>query len=303
MCEKKSENTAQTGDASAAIATISGVIDSPFERSAAAAAFLTDRSPLRPTVAVVLGSGMGAIADHATERVEVPFDDLPGFPAPTVPGHAGKFVIGKLLDHPVVIQCGRVHYYEGHDTETVMLPTRTLAAYGVKLIIFTNAAGGLDPAMRPGQVMMVEDHMNFIGINPLRGPHDARFGERFIDMSVAYDRAILKILESAGARVGLNLLRGVYVAVSGPSYETPAEVRMLRMLGADAVGMSTVPEVIAARQRNIKVGCLSLITNRAAGLGAEPLSHKEVEREARLATVAMGNLIAGALPHLIETAR
>lgn len=276
------------------------VIDSPFERAAAAAAFLADRSPLRPTVAVVLGSGMGAIADHVTDRAEVPFDDLPGFPAPSVPGHAGKFVIGKLVGHPIIIQCGRVHYYEGHEPDTVMLPPRTLAASGVKSVIFTNAAGGLDPAMRPGQVMVVEDHINMLGMNPLRGAHDERFGKRFIDMTAAYDINILRALEDAGARVGLNLLRGVYVAVSGPSYETPAEVRMLRMLGADAVGMSTVPEVIAARQRGVKVGCLSLITNRAAGLGAEPLSHDEVEREARRATVAMGNLISAALPQLIQ---
>ncbi|MBI3819213.1 MAG: purine-nucleoside phosphorylase [Planctomycetes bacterium] len=278
------------------------MIDTPFERAAAAAAFLTDRSPLRPTVAIVLGSGMGAIADHVADREEVPFDDLPGFPAPSVPGHAGKFVIGRLVGHPVVIQCGRVHYYEGHDAQTVMLPPRTLAAYGAKIIIFTNAAGGLDPAMRPGEVMMVEDHINFIGANPMRGEFDARFGERFIDMSAAYDRGILRIIEEAGSRVGLNLLRGVYAAVSGPSYETPAEVRMLRLFGADAVGMSTVPEVLAARQRGVRVGCLSLITNRAAGLAGEPLSHAEVEREAKHATVAMGNLVAAALPQLIELA-
>lgn len=278
------------------------VIDSPFERAAAAAAFLSDRSPLRPTVAVVLGSGMGGIADHVTDRVEVPFDDLPGFPAPTVAGHAGKFIIGKLVGKPIVIQCGRVHFYEGHDTDTVMLPPRTLAAYGVKVIIFTNASGGLDPSMRPGQVMIVEDHMNLLGVNPLRGVHDARFGKRFIDMSAAYDRNIIQVMEAAGASAGLHLLRGVYVAVSGPSYETPAEVRMLRMLGADAVGMSTVPEVLAARQLGVKVGCLSLITNRAAGLAAEPLSHDEVEREAKRASVAMGNLVTAALPQLIQIA-
>ncbi|MFN0205967.1 MAG: purine-nucleoside phosphorylase [Planctomycetota bacterium] len=276
------------------------MIDSPYERACAAAAFLADRTSLRPAVAVVLGSGMGGIADHVSERVEIPFDDLPGFPAPSVPGHAGKFVIGKLVGNPILIQCGRVHYYEGHDPDTVMLPPRTLAQFGIKLMIFTNAAGGLDPSMRPGQVMAVEDHINLLGINPLRGEHDERFGKRFVDLSAAYDREIIRILEAAGASVGLNLLRGVYVAVSGPSYETPAEVRMLRNLGADAVGMSTIPEVIAARQRGIKVGCLSLITNKAAGLAAEPLSHDEVEREAKRATVAMGNLIASALPILMK---
>lgn len=274
------------------------MIDSPFERAAAAAAFLRDRIALRPRVAAVLGSGLGGVADHVADRVEVPFDDLPGFPAPTVPGHAGKFVAGNLLGEPVLLQCGRVHYYEGHDFDTVLLPTRALAAFGIRLAIFTNAAGGLDPAMRPGHVMLVEDHINLIGANPLRGEHDDRFGARFVDASAVYDRGVLRVLESAGGRVGLTLTRGVYVAVSGPSYETPAEVRMLRSLGADAVGMSTVPEVLAARQSGVKVGALSLITNKAAGLSSEPLSHQEVEREAARAGVAIGNLIAAALPEL-----
>jgi len=274
------------------------VIDSPFERAAAAAAFLQDRTALRPRVAVVLGSGLGGIADHVADRVEIPFDDLPGFPAPTVPGHAGKFVVGTLLGTTVLLQCGRVHYYEGHDFETVMLPPRTLAAFGIQTALFTNAAGGLDPAMRPGDIMIVEDHMNLLGANPLRGAHDSRLGARFVDLSTAYDHAVVGILLDAGSRVGIPLRRGVYVAVSGPSYETPAEVRMLRALGADAVGMSTVPEVIAARQRGLRVGALSLITNRAAGLAGESLSHAEVEREAKRATVAIGNLVAEALPAL-----
>lgn len=274
------------------------MIDSPFERAAAAAAFLRDRARLRPRVAVVLGSGLGSVADHVADRAEVPFDDLPGFPAPTVPGHAGTFVAGKLLGQPVLLQCGRVHYYEGHDPDTVMLPTRTLAAYGVKLAIFTNAAGGLDAGMRPGHVMLVEDHLNLMGANPLRGPHDERFGARFLDVSAAYDRGVLRVLEDAGARVGITLTRGVYAAVSGPSYETPAEIRMLRTLGADAVGMSTVPEVLAARQCGLRVGAISLITNLAAGMSSEPLSHQEVEREAARAGVAIGNLVAAALPEL-----
>ncbi len=278
------------------------MIDSPFDRAAAAAAFLRDRAPGTPRVAVVLGSGLGGIADHVTDAATIPFDDLPGFPEPTVPGHAGKFVVGKLLGTPVVLQCGRAHFYEGHGMDTVMLPPRTLAELGVRVILFTNAAGGLDPAMRPGQVMLVDDHINLLGVNPLRGPHDGRLGARFVDLTTAYDLEVARAVEDASRRVGLSLLRGVYVAVSGPSYETPAEVRMLRAMGADAVGMSTVPEVIAARQRGLRVGCLSLITNRAAGLAGEPLSHEEVEREARTATVAIGNLVAAALPALTALA-
>jgi purine-nucleoside phosphorylase len=177
-----------------------------------------------------------------------------------------------------------------------------MAAFGVRVVLLTNAAGGLAPSMLPGQLMLVEDHINLLGASPLRLGHDDRFGARFVDLTAAYDRGILRILEEAGQRVGLSLARGVYVAVPGPSYETPAEVRMLRGLGGDAVGMSTVPEVIAARQRGLRVGAISLITNRAAGLAGEPLSHDEVTREAGRASVALGNLIASALPELIALA-
>lgn len=241
----------------------------------AAAARLRRLCPGVPRLGLVLGSGFGGVAAAVREARAVPYAALSGFAGCSVGGHAGRAVCGILCGVPVVALCGRAHYYEGHDLETVTFPMRVLAALGVTDVLLTNAAGGIAAGLRPGDFMLVRDHINLMGVNPLRGP--ARPGlPRFVDMTRTYDAGLSGLLRRAARRCGLQLRAGVYLAVSGPSYETPAEVRAFRRLGADAVGMSTVPEAIVARQCGLRVAALSCITNRAAGLGARPPDHAEV---------------------------
>ena len=230
---------------------------------------------LRPRVAMVLGSGLGALVNAVADAARIAYADIPGFPATTTLGHSGELVVGHLDDVPVALLSGRFHLYEGYDSETVVLPVRLLAELGAEYLIVTNAAGGLNPLFAPPCLMLIADHINYMWRNPLTGPV-ARGEHRWPDLNVAYDQELRELARKAALNAGITLHEGVYSGVLGPSYETPAEIRMLRRLGADAVGMSTVPEVITARARGMRVLGISSITNAGAGLGRGKLSHQEV---------------------------
>jgi purine-nucleoside phosphorylase len=240
-----------------------------------AAARLTRLSPLRPTLALVLGSGFHHVLSELRVQAEISYAKLPGFPRTAVSGHAGQLLIGHLGGIPVMVLSGRAHYYEGHPMTLVTFAVRALAAYGIRDLLLTNAAGGLNRSFHPGDFMMLTDHINLMGVNPLRG--EALPGlPRFVDLTCAYDQGLRRLLQRAGRACGVKLRTGTYLAVSGPTYETPAEIRAFARLGADAVGMSTVPEAIVARQCGLKVAALSCITNLAAGRSRATLSHAEV---------------------------
>jgi purine-nucleoside phosphorylase len=249
---------------------------SAFEEAEEAAAFVRGRSRLRPTVGLVLGSGLGAFADTLKGATRIPYGEIPHFPTSTAIGHRGEMVVGMAADTPVLVMNGRVHYYEGYTPQQVVFPIRVLGRLGIKTVVMTNAAGSVNVNYKPGELMILTDHINYMGINPLIGPDDERFGTRFFDMSEAYDPKLQEIAEKACAKVGMTVRRGVYIAFNGPSYETPAEIKAARTLGADAVGMSTVPEVIAARHMGIHVLAISCITNMAAGVIKKKLHHLEV---------------------------
>jgi purine-nucleoside phosphorylase len=241
-----------------------------------AAARLRKLSRLRPSLAIVLGSGFHHVLSALNVDAEVPYSKLPGFPAVGVSGHAGKLLIGRLSGTPVIILSGRAHFYEGHPMSLVTFAVRTLAAYGIRDLVLTNAAGGVNRRFRAGDFMMLADHINLMGTNPLRGEPFPGL-PRFVDLTCTYDEGLRRLLRQAARHVGINLKTGIYLAVSGPSYETPAEIRAFARLGADAVGMSTVPESIVARQCGLRVAGLSCITNLAAGRnGKTALSHTEV---------------------------
>jgi len=233
-----------------------------------------------PDVAIVLGSGLGKLADHIENPIVIPYEEITEFPKPTVAGHGGKLVLGKVGESNVAVMQGRVHLYEGHSPENVVLPVRTLCLLGIKTLILTNAAGGINPAFAPGDLMVIRDHINLQGDNPLTGPNDDSLGTRFPDMSEAYNKKLNDMIAECALENGIDIRNGVYAGMSGPTYETPAEVNMLRIIGADAVGMSTVAECIAANHMGIKVCGVSLITNMAAGLSKTKLSHEEVKETA-----------------------
>jgi purine-nucleoside phosphorylase len=266
-----------------------------FERLEEAAAAVRAAAGAAPEAAVVLGSGLGDFAERLADARRVSYRDIPHWPESRVAGHAGELVVGRAGRRLVAVLSGRVHLYEGHDARTVTFATRVMGRLGVPAMIFTNAAGGINTGFRSGALMVIDDHINLLGVSPLTGDNDERLGPRFPDMSEAYSRRLRALADAAGARAGVALAHGVYAAVPGPSYETPAEIRYLRAIGADAVGMSTVPEVIAARHMGIEVLGISCITNMAAGVLPQPLVHDEVMETARRVRGQFGALLEAIL--------
>ena len=247
-----------------------------FIRAETAARFLLKQTKLRPKIALVLGSGLGAFADEFAGATRISYARIPNFPRSTAVGHAGQLVIGKVDGIEVAAMQGRVHLYEGYSVKDVAFPIRVFARMGVKAVILTNAAGGIKKDFTQGRLVVLSDHINLQGVNPLSGPNDENFGARFPDMSVAYDKRFRELTLAEGRLLGIELGEGVYAALAGPSYETPAEIRYLKTIGADLVGMSTVPEVIAARHSGMRVLGISCVTNAAAGILDQPLDHNEV---------------------------
>jgi purine-nucleoside phosphorylase len=250
--------------------------DDDFHRAQQAVQFIQARTPLRPRIALVLGSGLGGFADELDSSVGIPYVDIPSFPRSTAVGHAGTLVIGAVDGIPVVAMQGRVHLYEGYTAQQVAFPVRVFAGMGIRAIVLTNAAGGINPSYRRGALVAIRDHINLQGQNPLLGPNDDRFGPRFPDMTDAYNPQFRKFVLDEAERLGGDIYEGVYAAMLGPSYETPAEIRYLRSIGADLVGMSTVPEVITARHISVDVLAISCVTNMAAGMSGEKINHDEV---------------------------
>ncbi len=246
-----------------------------------AAAYIKEKLGGRaPEIAITLGSGLGDLADHLVDAVQIPYGEIPHFPVSTVAGHKGQFVVGKLEGREVLCMQGRFHYYEGYDLKQVTLPVRVMKLLGISTLIVTNAAGGINTGFRPGNLMLIEDHLNLTGENPLIGENLEVFGDRFFDMTVAYDAEYRALAEQLAAELNIPLQKGVYAWLTGPNYETPAEIRYLCAIGADAVGMSTVPEVLVARHSGLRVCGISCITNLAAGMGDGLLSHEEVKETA-----------------------
>ena len=250
--------------------------DAVFEKASAAAAAIREKSGLAPRVAVILGSGLGSFADSVEQPVSLPYTTIPHFPQSTVEGHLGRFVLGTVGDAPVAVMQGRVHGYEGYAPEETAFPIRVLGILGVTTLVVTNAAGGIRLGFRQGQLVLISDQINFTGRNPLSGPNDGRMGQRFLDMTEAYSKRLRLLARALGRKQGLELAEGVYLCVPGPSYETPAEIKAFRTLGADLVGMSTVHEVIVARHMGIEVLGISCVTNMAAGIHDQPINHQEV---------------------------
>ncbi len=251
-----------------------------------------------PRIALVLGSGLGSFADGLDDAVALPYEEIPGFARSTVEGHAGRLVLGRCENVSVAAMQGRFHFYEGYTLEEVTFPVRALGLLGVKSLVLTNAAGGINVAFDQGALMVISDHLNLLGASPLRGANDERFGARFPDMSEVYAREFQEIAVEEAHALGLELRRGTYAALAGPSYETPAEVRMLRTLGADAVGMSTVPEAITARQMGMRVLGISCITNMAAGVFDQPINHEEVIETGANVRGTFGKLLRRIIPKL-----
>ncbi len=276
-----------------------------YDDVAKAAAFLKSRlGALAPRVGIVLGSGLGAVADAVTDAVIVPYREIPHFPQSTVEGHSGRIVAGLLGGAPVIVMQGRVHSYEGYSPLEVTFPMRALGVLGIRAVVLTNAAGGIEAGLRVGQLVLLADHINMMGWNPLNGPNDEHFGLRpgtglrFFDMTEAYSKALRKLAHEAARDEGFKLDEGVYLATPGPSFETPAEIRAFRTLGATLVGMSTVPETIVARHMGISVVGISCVTNLASGLGATPLSHEEVSETGRMVEKQLAGLLKRLTPKI-----
>lgn len=238
--------------------------------------FIKTKIDYKPEVGIILGSGLGDFADNISNAIEIDYSDIPGFPQSTVVGHSGKLIFGDLEGKKVVAMKGRIHYYEGQGIERTVFPTKVLCELGIQNLVVTNAAGGVNKSFEPGDIMIIRDHINFAGTNPLIGANEEDKGPRFLDMTDAYSKELRKKAKEVAKEVGLDVKEGVYMWFTGPCYETPAEVKLARILGADSVGMSTVPEVIIARHRGVKVLGFSCITNMAAGILDQPLNHEEV---------------------------
>ena len=262
-----------------------------YERAEKAARMIRARANAEVSVAIVLGSGLGAFADDLTHAVAIPYEEIPGFARSTVEGHAGRLVIGKVGKVTVAAMQGRFHFYEGYSLEEVTFPVRVLKLLGVRTLVLTNAAGALNTEFAPGSLMVISDHINLLGANPLTGPNDDRFGPRFPDLTSVYAPELQNMVIEEARAMGMELRRGIYAALSGPSYETPAEIHMVRTLGADAVGMSTVPEAIVARHMDVRVIGISCITNLAAGVSNRPIDHSQV--------MAIGERVRGQFTELL----
>ena len=273
---------------------------SDFTRSQRDAKYILSKSRLRPKIGIVLGSGLGAFADELTHTSQVSYEKIPGFPKPTVEGHAGRLMIGKVNDVAVAVMQGRVHSYEGYSATEVVYPIRMLRQMGIEAAVLTNAAGAINLSFSQGALVIIRDHLNLNGTNPLIGPNDIRFGPRFPDMSDAYCKRYREIALAEGRKLGLHVKEGVYAALSGPSFETPAEIRYVRTIGADMVGMSTVPEVIAARHMGIRVLGISCVTNMAAGILDQPLSHAEVVETGERVRVQFAALLRTVIPLIAQ---
>jgi purine-nucleoside phosphorylase len=271
-----------------------------FRRAEQSARFILGKTKLRPRIALVLGSGLGDFADEFTSATKIPYAKIPRFPRSTAIGHAGRLVIGCVGALPVVAMQGRVHLYEGYSVKEIVFPIRVFARMGIHAAILTNAAGGINRNYSEGCLVVIRDHINLQGVNPLSGPNDERFGVRFPDMTRAYDQEFHRFVTEEGKKLALSIHQGVYVAVPGPSYETPAEIYAFRTIGADLVGMSTVPEVIAARHSGIRVLGISCVTNMAAGITDAPLNHLEVlETTTRVKNQFIG-LLRAVIPRIAE---
>ncbi|MCH8947018.1 MAG: purine-nucleoside phosphorylase [Acidobacteria bacterium] len=266
-----------------------------FEKVQQAARLIEGRTTLRPRIGLVLGSGLGAFADGLQDATAIPYQQIPHFPVSTAVGHAGRLVVGQCAKIPVAVMQGRVHFYEGYSLREVTFPIRVLGALGIRALVFTNAAGGINRKLRARGLLLIRDHLNFQGSNPLLGANDERFGPRFPDMTEAYSKKFRTTAKQVARKLRLRLFEGVYAALHGPSYETPAEIRALARLGADVVGMSTVPEVIVANHMGIEVLGISCVTNMAAGISKQKINHDEVleagERVSRQFTAFLRALI------------
>jgi purine-nucleoside phosphorylase len=260
--------------------------------------FIQGHTDVRPSIGVVLGSGLGAFADELTERIDIPYADIPGWPHSTAVGHAGKLIVGKLGALDVAVMAGRAHLYEGYAMHQVTFGVRVLQSIGAQSIVFTNAAGGINLALERGGLVLISDHINLQGGNPLVGPNDDRLGPRFPDMSEAYSRAYRQIAKDVAAEQCIAITEGVYAAMLGPSYETPAEIRYLRAIGADVVGMSTVPEVIVANHMGMKVLGISCVTNMAAGILPQKINHEEVLETGAMVRDTLVRFLKALLPRL-----
>lgn len=271
-----------------------------FSRAQSAARFIKSKTKLRPKIALVLGSGLGAFADEFASAVRIPYPKIPHFPQSTAIGHAGQLVLGKVDGVEVVGMQGRVHLYEGYSVKEVAFPVRAFERMGVKAVILTNAAGGIRKEFTQGRLVAISDHINLQGSNPLVGANEEKFGPRFPDMTTAYDKGFREIALAQAKRLGIDLGEGVYAALRGPSYETPAEIRYLRSIGADLVGMSTVPEVIAARHSGMRVLGISCVTNAAAGVLDQPLDHNDVLATAERVKTHFIGLLRAVIPAIAD---